>query len=49
VTIGKAGYALDKEDFDKAFDGCLGSGGEFKNLTFWDNWLAEKSDVLQSA
>jgi hypothetical protein len=50
VTTAKAGYAVDKEDFDLAFNGCLGSGGELKNPTFWDhNWLAEKSDVFQSA
>jgi len=50
VTIAKAGYAVDKEDFDAAFNGCLGSGGQLKNPTFWDhNWLAEKSDVFQSA
>jgi len=50
VNIAKAGYAVDKEDFAKAFDGCEGSGGQLKNPTFWDhNWLAEKSDVFQSA
>jgi uncharacterized membrane protein len=50
VTIAKAGYTVDKEDFAKAFNGCLGSGGQLKNPTFWDhNWLAEKSDVFQSA
>jgi hypothetical protein len=50
VTVAKAGYGVDNEDFAKAFDGCDGSGGELKNPTFWDhNWLAEKSDVFQSA
>ena len=50
VTVAKAGYAVDREDFAKAFDGCLGTGEQLKNPTFWDhNWLAEKSDVFQSA
>ena len=50
VTIAKAGYAVDKKDFKEAFNGCLGTGGQLKNPTFWDhNWLAEKSDVFQSA
>jgi len=50
LTIAKAGYAVDKEDFDKAFDGCESSGGQLKNPTLWDhNWLAEKSDMFQSA
>jgi hypothetical protein len=50
VTVAKAGYAVDKEDFDQAFDGCEGTGGQLKNPTFWDhNWLAEKSDMFQSS
>src|SRR5208282_5251540 len=49
VTIAKAGYAVDKEDFAKAFNGCRGTGEQLKNPTFWDHaWLAEKSDVFQS-
>jgi len=50
VTITKAGYAVDKEDFKQAFDGCRGTGEQLQNPTFWDHrWLAEKSDVFQSA
>ena len=50
VTVAKAGYAVDKEDFKRAFNGCLGTGEQLKNPTFWDhNWLAEKSDMFQSA
>src|SRR5208282_4967306 len=42
--------AVDKEDFAKAFDGCRGTGEQLKSPTFWDHaWLAEKSDVFQSA
>lgn len=50
VTVAKAGYAVDKEDFKQAFNGCSGTGEQLKNPNFWDhNWLAEKSDVFQSA
>ena len=50
VTVAKAGYPWQDEDFKQAFNGCLGTGEQLKNPTFWDhNWLAEKSDVFQSA
>ena len=50
VTVTKAGDLVQTEDFIKSFDGCLGSGEQLKNTTWWDhNWLAEKSDVFQSA
>ena len=50
VTIAHAGYLVQTEDFKHAFNGCMGTGEQLKNPTFWDNnWLAEKSDVFQSA
>jgi hypothetical protein len=50
VSIAKAGYLVQTEDFKAAFNGCRGTGEQLKNPTFWDhNWLAEKSDVFQSA
>ena len=50
VTTQKAGYAVDKDVFDASFNGCMGTGEQLKNTTWWDhNWLADKSDVFQSA
>jgi len=50
VTVAHAGYLVQDEDFKAAFDGCRGTGEQLKNPTFWDHrWLAEKSDVFQSA
>jgi hypothetical protein len=50
VIVAKAGFLVQDEDFKQAFNGCLGTGDQLKNPSFWDhNWLAEKSDVFQSA
>jgi hypothetical protein len=50
VIVAKSGFLVRDEDFKQAFNGCLGTGEQLKNPTFWDhNWLAEKSDVFQSA
>src|SRR5271166_6490522 len=50
VTVAHAGYLVQDEDFKASFNGCRGTGEQLKNPTFWDHrWLAEKSDVFQSA
>lgn len=50
VTVAHDGYLVQDEDFKSSFNGCRGTGEQLKNPTFWDhNWLAEKSDVFQSA
>src|SRR5271166_530573 len=50
VTVAHAGYLVQDEDFKASFNGCRGTGEQLQNPTFWDHrWLAEKSDVFQSA
>lgn len=51
VSIAKAGeFAVDKDTFDSVFKCFAGSDSQLKHTTWWDhNWLAEKSDMFQSA
>jgi hypothetical protein len=50
VTIDKAGDPVDKDTFDSVFKCFAGSDSQLKHTTWWDhNWLAEKSDMFQSA
>ncbi len=50
VTTQKPGYTVDKDVFDATFNGCMGTGNQLKNPMWFDhNWLAEKSDMFQSA
>jgi hypothetical protein len=51
VTVHQAGQLPVLDDtLHAAFDGCFGNGEELKNPMWTDrNWLAEKSDVFQSA
>ena len=50
VAVQKAGYAVEPDTFRATFNGCLGNGEQLKNPMWFDhNWLAEKSDVFQSA
>ena len=50
ITVHKAGYLVDKDIFRATFNGCMGKGTQLKNPQWTDrNWLAEKSDLFQSA
>jgi len=51
VTVAKAGeLAVDKDTFDSVFKCFASSDSQLKHTTWWDhNWLAEKSDMFQSA
>ncbi len=50
ITVQKAGYLVDKHIFNAEFEGCYGQGTQLKNPQWTDrNWLAEKSDLFQSA
>lgn len=51
VSVAKAGeFAVDKDTFNSVFTGCFGTDSSLKHTTWFDhNWLAEKSDMFQSA
>lgn len=52
IAVTRAGtdFVVDKEIFNAVFNGCYGQGTQLKNPMWTDrNWLAEKSDLFQSA
>lgn len=50
IAVHKAGYLVQKDVFAAEFNGCYGKGTQLKNPQWTDrNWLAEKSDLFQSA
>ncbi len=51
VSVATAGeFGVDKDTFDSVFTCFAGSDSQLKHTTWWDhNWLAEKSDMFQSA
>jgi hypothetical protein len=50
IAVHNAGYSVDRDIFNAEFNGCYGTGTQLKNPQWTDrNWLAEKSDLFQSA
>jgi hypothetical protein len=50
IAVHKAGYLVQKDVFRAEFNGCMGKGTQLKSPQWTDrNWLAEKSDLFQSA
>ncbi len=52
IAVQRAGtdFVVDKDIFNAVFNGCYGQGTQLKNPQWTDrNWLAEKSDLFQSA
>jgi hypothetical protein len=52
IAVQRAGtdFVVDKDIFNAVFNGCMGEGTQLKNPLYTDrHWLAEKSDLFQSA